>query len=154
MSNICVYFEAQGFFLNNRFEPREIALLSASATIHSAVNHCLEEEDIPADCVWAVKEMQDHHGLSFQPSDNDMSISHLQALILRFYNANRNADKFLIAYSTDGAEKILRTVGIPRIKIPIHSLDEISICHLHPSHGNYHCALGYAQRMFLENLTD
>lgn len=145
MDYICCYFDTQGFYHNNKFYPREIAVLSeAGATVFS-VDHGLKLEQLSAsDQRQATYLTNHHHGLPFQVKTGT-ELNKIDGLISTFYDMNIDDDHFLIACRSKEAEEILKSLGIPRLNIGklgatwSNMLPRLEPCALHKKIGK--CSL-------------
>lgn len=151
MSNICAFFDVQGFHLNGQFLPREIACLSEASTIHFAVNHGKRASDITPQDDWSISMVVNEiHGLPFQCNGQGLLPNQAFSLLATFYGSSTTQDKFLVGYVSSDAEGILRKLAIPRVRIVLTSDDTSPPCQLHPNQAKYQCALKNVVKMWRE----
>ena len=117
MEYICCYFDTQGFYFNDKFYPREFAVLSQTGASVFSVDHGLKFQDLS----WyerrsAIHNIRNHHGLSFE-AKRGVNIAAIKPIITAFYKANVDLDHFLVACKSKEAEAILKDFGIPRINL-------------------------------------
>lgn len=118
MDYICGFFDTQGFYYNDQYFPREVALLSKTTCIGLSIDHGLKFSDLSSsDKKQANYNTKYHHGLPFNSKNCGMSVSGMKKTIRDFYETYATNDQFLIACKSKEAEAILRSVRIPRINL-------------------------------------
>lgn len=153
-SNICAFFDVQGFHNNGLFIPRELALLSDLSTVHFAIDHRQKTSDISLESSWSIAtETSMVHGLPFECNGHGLRVNQATSLLSTFYGSSTTQDEFLMAYVSPDAEGVLRRMGIPRIKINLATNPRGKPCQLHPADAKYQCALKTVVQMWHENRT-
>ena len=97
MDKICAFFDAQWFYINRRFLPREVACLSGQSTIHFSVNHGMKSSEIPTDRLWSIQtEGNEINGLPFGCNVQGLLIHQARILIYPFYVSSPTRDPYWI----------------------------------------------------------
>lgn len=140
MEYVCAFFDVQGFYFNDKFYPREAALLGTKSLVHLSINNELTMQKLNHHDQRICNYLSNmHHGLNLSATKQDgSSIAELKETIKIFYHFAHNEEKFLVACKSCEAERMLRELDIPRINLleyggTCREIDDgnRSPCHLH-----------------------
>jgi hypothetical protein len=145
---ICACYDVQGFYVNDRFHPREAAIVGDGFLISMEMAKL---------CNCEVGELKEKwiraSGLPIENSSRAISPDGAANLMKSIYNFYKDGSKSLVAVTTQEAQNILDFYEIPSINVmqlygsSMPSIDnKRSPCYLHElGHPAIMCALNIAQ---------
>ena len=139
--HVCGYFACEGYHLDTTFFPREIAFLTASTINVYGVNVGIKTKDLSYRMTSTVIKDVESHGIPLETNEG-ISLDKICTLINKFYDANRDDDRFLIACSTEDTAVMLKNLGIPTYEIVVRGVETRKPCSLHKlKNSDSKCAL-------------
>lgn len=118
MEHICMYLDVQGFYYQQKFYPREIAIVTKSgASLAFGVNHGIKYDSLN----WLEKRSvshctNHHHGLSFE-TKSGISLRTMDEYMTNFFFNNIDPDHYLVGVKSKEAEAVCKKFGMPRLNL-------------------------------------
>ena len=118
MEHICMFLDVQGFYYQQKFYPREIAIVTRSgSSVVFPVNHGLKYQSLN----WHEKRSvshctNNHHGLSFE-TKSGLPLSKMGEAVTNYFFSNIDDDHYLVGVKSKEAEAVCRKFFIPRLNL-------------------------------------
>lgn len=150
----CGYFDTQGFYIDGRFHPVEIAVLSENFLFHAKVAKecpCVPSKEEKSQISYLIN---NHHGLKYTEGDG-VNNADLTVLIKEFHESSAEGLTCDWAVRSKEAEIVLRRLDIPCVNInerydaTFKKIDKKNLpCYLHdPQWPRFKCSLNIVQYM-------
>jgi hypothetical protein len=134
LKKVCGVMDMQGYFLNNKFYPRELCLCNEELDIFVEINCDLDVDDLKNHKLLNNYKFQKFliHGIPLESIRGKLglkvvSYKELENVITSIYEKVKTEDKYILACKNQQLSKILRNLLIPFINLETTKIED-SVC--------------------------
>lgn len=134
LSEVCAVMDMQGYFLNNKFYPRELSLCNEELDICVEINCGLDETDLKSYKLLNNYKFQKYlvHGIPLESIRDKLGLKvtsyrDLDTLITSIYQKVKTKNKCILACKNQQLSKILTKLLIPFINLETTKIED-SVC--------------------------